>query len=129
MAAPPNRTEVLTEIDLEISGAINLAVAADFPTLVRLLRMAQLGAGRRSSATGRVLREPHRDFGAPLTVTAVSKRVIEPGLYRRQPRDRRSQARLGLLHSARDGTIRALTHSPARQRLDTPVQRRRLRIV
>jgi hypothetical protein len=42
MGAPPTKAQVLSEIDLEISDAINLAVAADFPTLVRLLRMAQL---------------------------------------------------------------------------------------
>jgi hypothetical protein len=41
MGAPPTKAEVLTEIDLEISGAINLAVAADLPTLVRLLQMAK----------------------------------------------------------------------------------------
>jgi hypothetical protein len=51
----------------------------------------------RSSATGRVLRA-----GSPLPVTPVSKRVIEPCLYCRQPCDRRSRAGLGLLHSERD---------------------------
>jgi hypothetical protein len=42
IGAPPTKDQVLTELDLEISDAINLAVAADFPTLVRLLRMAKL---------------------------------------------------------------------------------------
>jgi hypothetical protein len=44
MGAGPTKAQVLTEIDLEISDAINLAAAADFPTLVRLLRMAKLEA-------------------------------------------------------------------------------------
>jgi hypothetical protein len=42
MGAPPTQAQVLAELDLEISGAINLAVAAHLPTLVRLLRMAKL---------------------------------------------------------------------------------------
>jgi hypothetical protein len=42
MGAPPTKAQVLSELDLEISDAINLAVAADLPTLVRLLRMAKL---------------------------------------------------------------------------------------
>jgi hypothetical protein len=42
MEAPPTKAQVLTELDLEISDAINLAVTADLPTLVRLLRMAKL---------------------------------------------------------------------------------------
>jgi hypothetical protein len=42
MGAAPTKAQVLTEIDLEISDAINLAVVADYPTLVRLLRMAKL---------------------------------------------------------------------------------------
>jgi hypothetical protein len=42
MGAPPTRGQVLTEIDLEIGDAIQLAAASDFPTLLRLLRMAQL---------------------------------------------------------------------------------------
>jgi hypothetical protein len=43
MGAPPTKVRVLTELDLEISDAINLAAAADLPTLLRLLRMAKLG--------------------------------------------------------------------------------------
>jgi hypothetical protein len=42
MGAPPTRAQVLAEIELEISDATNLAMAVDFPTLVRLLRMANL---------------------------------------------------------------------------------------
>jgi hypothetical protein len=42
MGAPPTKVQVLTELDLEISDAINLAAAADLPTLVRLPRMAKL---------------------------------------------------------------------------------------
>jgi hypothetical protein len=42
MGAPPTKAQVLTELDLEINDATNLAVAADLPTLVRLLRMAKL---------------------------------------------------------------------------------------
>jgi hypothetical protein len=42
MGAPPTKAQVLSELDLEISDAINLVVAADLPTLVRLLRMAKL---------------------------------------------------------------------------------------
>jgi hypothetical protein len=56
MGAPPTRAQVLTEIDLEIGGAINLAMAGDFPTLVRLLRMANLEVAqirRRSELEGK----------------------------------------------------------------------------
>jgi hypothetical protein len=42
MGAPPTKARVLTEIDLEISDVMQLVAASDFPTLVRLLRMAQL---------------------------------------------------------------------------------------
>jgi hypothetical protein len=42
MEAAPTKAQVLSELDLEISDAINLAVTADVPTLVRLLRMAKL---------------------------------------------------------------------------------------
>jgi hypothetical protein len=42
IAAPATKAQVLTEIDLEIGDAIQLAAASDFPTLVRILRMAQL---------------------------------------------------------------------------------------
>jgi hypothetical protein len=46
MGAPPTRAQVLTEIDFEIGDAIQLAAASNFPTLVRLLRMAQLEVGQ-----------------------------------------------------------------------------------
>jgi hypothetical protein len=46
MGAPPTKAQVLAEIDLEISDAIQLAAGSDFPTLVRLLRMAQLEVGQ-----------------------------------------------------------------------------------
>jgi hypothetical protein len=46
MGAPPTKAEVLAEIDLEIRDAIQLAAASDFPTLVRLLQMAQLEVGQ-----------------------------------------------------------------------------------
>jgi hypothetical protein len=42
MGAPPTKAQVLTEIDFEIGDAIQLAATSNFPTLVRLLRMAQL---------------------------------------------------------------------------------------
>jgi hypothetical protein len=42
MGAAPTKAQVVTELDLEINDAINLAVTADLPTLVRLLRMAKL---------------------------------------------------------------------------------------
>jgi hypothetical protein len=42
MGVPPTKAQVLTEIDFEIGGAIHLAATSNFPTLVRLLRMAQL---------------------------------------------------------------------------------------
>jgi hypothetical protein len=42
MGAAPTKTQVLTEIDFEISDAIDLALAEELPTLVRLLRMAKL---------------------------------------------------------------------------------------
>jgi hypothetical protein len=42
MGAPPTEAQVLTEIDFEIGNAIQLAATSNFPTLVRLLRMAQL---------------------------------------------------------------------------------------
>jgi hypothetical protein len=46
MGAPPTQVQVLAEIDLEITDLILLAAASDFPTLVRLLRMAQLEVGQ-----------------------------------------------------------------------------------
>jgi hypothetical protein len=42
MGAPPTKAQVLTEFDFEIGDAIQLAATSNFPTLVRLLRMAQL---------------------------------------------------------------------------------------
>jgi hypothetical protein len=44
MAATPTKAQILAEIDLEISDAINLAAAADFPALLRLLRTAKAEA-------------------------------------------------------------------------------------
>jgi hypothetical protein len=41
MSAPPTKAQIFAEIDLEISDAINLAVAADVPALLRLLRTAK----------------------------------------------------------------------------------------
>jgi hypothetical protein len=41
MCAPPTRAQILAEIDLEIGDAIHLAAAANFPSVVRLLRMAK----------------------------------------------------------------------------------------
>jgi hypothetical protein len=41
MSVPPTRAQILAEIDLDISDAIRLAVAADLPTLLRLLRTAK----------------------------------------------------------------------------------------
>jgi hypothetical protein len=41
MGATPTKAQILAEIDLEISDAINLAAAADFPALLRLLRTAK----------------------------------------------------------------------------------------
>jgi hypothetical protein len=41
LAAPPTKAQVLAELDLEISGATELAVALDFRPVVRLLRMAK----------------------------------------------------------------------------------------
>jgi hypothetical protein len=46
MGAPPTQVQVLAEIDLEITDLIQLAPASDFPTLVRLLRMARLEVGQ-----------------------------------------------------------------------------------
>jgi hypothetical protein len=40
MGAAPTKAQVLSELDLEISDALNLAMA--LPALVRLLRMAKL---------------------------------------------------------------------------------------
>jgi hypothetical protein len=46
MATPPTKAQILAEIETEIGDVIDLAVAADFPTLVRLLRMAKLEASQ-----------------------------------------------------------------------------------
>jgi hypothetical protein len=46
MGAPPTPAQVLAEIDLEIGDLIQLAAASGFPTLVHLLRMAQLEVGK-----------------------------------------------------------------------------------
>jgi hypothetical protein len=42
LGAAPTRAQVLAELDFEIGDTLQLAAAADFPTLVRLLRMAKL---------------------------------------------------------------------------------------
>jgi hypothetical protein len=42
MGAPPTTAQVLDEIDLEIGDALAFAVAANFPSVVRLLRMTKL---------------------------------------------------------------------------------------
>ena len=41
MSVPPNKAQILAELGLEIGDAIRLATAADFSTLVRLLRTAK----------------------------------------------------------------------------------------
>jgi hypothetical protein len=46
MNGPPTKVQMLAEIETEIADVIDLAVAADFPTLVRLLRMAKLEASQ-----------------------------------------------------------------------------------
>jgi hypothetical protein len=42
MSAAPTKAQILAELDLEINDAIRLAVAADFPALVRVLRSAKV---------------------------------------------------------------------------------------
>jgi hypothetical protein len=42
MGAPPTRAQILAELDFEIGDALQLAIAADLQSLVRLLRMAKL---------------------------------------------------------------------------------------
>jgi hypothetical protein len=42
MAAPPTKAQILAELALEISDAINLALAANLRGVAHLLRMAKL---------------------------------------------------------------------------------------
>jgi hypothetical protein len=42
LEAPPTKTQILAELDLEISGAIDLALAANLRGVAHLLRMAKL---------------------------------------------------------------------------------------
>jgi hypothetical protein len=42
MSATPTTAQILAEIDLEISGALQLAMATDLRSLVPLLRLAKL---------------------------------------------------------------------------------------
>jgi hypothetical protein len=42
MAAPPTQAQLLAELQLEITDAVQLAVALNFPSVVRLLQMAKL---------------------------------------------------------------------------------------
>jgi hypothetical protein len=53
MAAAPTEAQILAELDLEISDAIDCAVAADLRGVVRLLRMAKLEVSR--------VRQRHKD--------------------------------------------------------------------
>jgi ADP-heptose:LPS heptosyltransferase len=46
MGGPPTKAQILAELDLEITDTLNLAAATNFPTLVRLLRMAKLEVGQ-----------------------------------------------------------------------------------
>jgi hypothetical protein len=42
LEAPPTKTQILAELDLEISDAIDLALAANLRGVAHLLRMAKL---------------------------------------------------------------------------------------
>jgi hypothetical protein len=42
MGAAPTRAQVLAELDFEIGDALQLAIAADLQSLVRLLQLAKL---------------------------------------------------------------------------------------
>ena len=42
LAAPPTKAQILAELALEISDAIDLALAANLPGVAHLLRMAKL---------------------------------------------------------------------------------------
>jgi hypothetical protein len=42
LGAPPAKAQILAELDLEISGAIDLALAANLRGVAHLLRMAKL---------------------------------------------------------------------------------------
>jgi hypothetical protein len=53
MAAAPTKAQILAKLDLEISGAIDCAVAADLRDVVRLLRMTKLEVSR--------FRQRHKD--------------------------------------------------------------------
>jgi hypothetical protein len=46
LSAPPTEAQILAEIDLEISDALDHAVAADIRSLVPLLRMTKLEVSR-----------------------------------------------------------------------------------
>ncbi len=49
LIAPPTTAQVMAEIDLEIGDALELAVSAKLPTLVRLLRIAKLEVAQAKS--------------------------------------------------------------------------------
>ncbi len=46
MCVTPTKAQILSELDLEISDAINFAVAMDLQALVSLLRMAKSDVSR-----------------------------------------------------------------------------------
>jgi hypothetical protein len=57
MGAAPTKAQILTELDFEIGDALQLAIAADLQSLVRLLRMV---GGKPDSATSLRIRLDER---------------------------------------------------------------------
>jgi hypothetical protein len=135
MAATPTKAQILAEIDLEISDAINLAAAADFPGAFRRINGRVADCHNANRSPHGPPRPEHRRQGAhsprscagcspcPYHRRVASRRHNKPERYRRGTR-RASRSDAGGQPTLAPGTSLAAVEAaggvarPAPSRLD-----------